>query len=188
MTRCRIPEFCERYKIDIGIYDPKSNRNLPRNVKQRDIGVHIHKNLYCVIWKKNRKDSLLNGVEEIDKNFKYVKKKINENNLKQRYRYRFSKHETIGQLENVFVFDLETHNDQELAEAHAAGLYDVNRLRDKWDRDLTVQEIETERENVTVFDGSSGNPIMNMLKYISENYEGDERTYIDEDGDKIVSS
>ena len=29
---------------------------------------------------------------------------------------------------------------------------------------------------------------MNMLKYISENYEGDERTYIDKDGDEIVSS
>ena len=29
---------------------------------------------------------------------------------------------------------------------------------------------------------------MNMLKYIPENYEGDERTYIDKDGDEIVSS
>ena len=29
---------------------------------------------------------------------------------------------------------------------------------------------------------------MDMLKYISENYEGDERTYIDKDGDEIVSS
>ena len=29
---------------------------------------------------------------------------------------------------------------------------------------------------------------MNMLKYISENYEGDERTYIDKEGDEIVNS
>ena len=29
---------------------------------------------------------------------------------------------------------------------------------------------------------------MNMLKYISEKYHGDERTYIDRDGDEIVSS
>ena len=72
MTRCRIPDFCERYKIDIGIHDPKSKRIQPRTVKQRDKCVHIHKNLYCVICKKNRKDSLLNGVDEIDKNFKYV--------------------------------------------------------------------------------------------------------------------
>ena len=72
MARCRIQEFCERYKIDIGIYDDKSKRILPRTVKQRNKCVHIHKNHYCVIWKKNRKDSLLNGVEEIDRNFKYV--------------------------------------------------------------------------------------------------------------------
>ena len=44
-----------------------------------------------------------------------------------------------------------------------------------------------ERKNVTDFDASNGNCIMNMLKYISKNYDGDERTYIDRDGDEIVS-
>ena len=29
---------------------------------------------------------------------------------------------------------------------------------------------------------------MNMLKHISENYEGDERNFIDKDGEVIVSS
>ena len=188
MARCRIPEFCKRYKIDIGIYDLNTKRILPWTVKQKNICVYIHKNHYCVIWKKNRKDSLLNGVNEIDKNFKYIKNKINEDNLKQRIRYRFPKYEKIDQLENVFVFDLETHNDQEFAETYAAGLYDVNRLRECWHRDLTGDELVIERKNVTVFDASNGNCIMNMLKYISENYDGDERTYIDKDGDEIVSS
>ena len=188
MPRCRIPEFCKRYKIDIGIYDLNNGRILPRTVKQKNICVYIHKNHYCVIWKKNRRDSLLNGVNEIENNFKYIKNKINENNLKQRIRYRFPKNETIDQLENVFVFDLETHNDQEFAETYAAGLYDVNRLHDKWDRDLTPDELVIERKNVTVFDTSDGNCVMNMLKYISENYDGDERTYIDKDGDEIISS
>ena len=188
MTRCRIPEFCERYKIDIGLYDLNSGRILPRTVKQRNKCVYIHKNHYCVIWKKNKKDYLLNGVDEIDKNFKHVKNKINEDNLKQRIRYRFPKHETIDQLKNVFVFDLETHNDQEFAEAYAAGLYDVNRLKDKWDRNLTPDDLILERKNVIVFDASNGNCIMNMLKHISENYEGGERTYIDKDGDEIISS
>ena len=63
-------------------------------------------------------DSLLNGVEMIDRSFEYIKNAVNENNTKQRIRYRFPKHETIDQLENVFVFDLETHNDQEFAEAY----------------------------------------------------------------------
>ena len=41
------------------------------------------------------------------------------------------------------------------------------------------------------FDTSNGNcvmNVMNMLKYISENYDGDERTYIDKDGNEITSS
>ena len=86
----------------------------------------------------------------------------------------------------MFVFDLETHNDQEFSEAYAAG-FDLNRLRDKWNGDLTDERV-IENENVIVFDASNGNPIMNMLKYISENYDGDERTYIDNDGDEIFSS
>ena len=188
MTRCRIPEFCARYNIDIGIYKLNSERILPRTVKQKNICVHIHKNHYCVIWKNNRKDSLLKGVQEIENNFKYVKNKTNGNNLKQRNLDQFPKHETKDQLKNVFIFDLETHNDQEFAEAYAAGLYDVNPLRDRWHRDLTNNELTIERKNVTVFDASNGNCNMNMLKNFSENYEGDERTYIDKDGDEIVSS
>ena len=88
----------------------------------------------------------------------------------------------------MFVFDLETHNDQEFAKAYAAGLYDFDRLRDKWDRDLTLDAIVIEKENVTVFDGSNGNPVMNMLEYISENYKSDERTYIDKDENETNSS
>ena len=45
-----------------------------------------------------------------------------------------------------------------------------------------------ERENVTAFDASNGNCVMDMLKYISETYEGDERTFIDKDGVEIISS
>ena len=163
MTQCKILKFCKSYKIDIGIYNLKSKRILPQTVKRKNICVHIHENHYCVIWKTNRKDYLLNGVEEIEKIFKKVKNKINENNLKQRIRYRFPKHGTIDQLENVFVFDLETHNDHDFADAYAAGLYDVNRLRDKCDRDLTPDGLVIEREHVTIFDASNGNCVMDMF-------------------------
>ena len=122
MTRCGVPEFCGRYKIGIEIYDDKSKRILFRTVKQRDICVNTHKNHYCVIWRKNRNDAVLNGIEEIDKNFEYVEKKLNEKNSKQRICNRFPKYETKDQSENVFVFGLETYNDQEFAEAYADGL------------------------------------------------------------------
>ena len=150
-SQCRIPEIYNRYKIEFGIYDPKSKKILPRKVNERDKCVHIHKKHYCVFWKKCRKDSLLNGVEEIDKNFKHVKNKINEKNIKQRIRYRFLKHETVDQLENVFVFDLETCNNQELAQAFTAGLYDVNRSRNRWYRDLASDELVREREKMLEF-------------------------------------
>ena len=52
----------ERYKIDIGIYDVKSKRILPRTVIQRDVCVYFRKSFYCVNLKKKRKNSLLNGV------------------------------------------------------------------------------------------------------------------------------
>ena len=131
MTRCRIPDLCERYKIDIGIHYLKSKRILSRSVKPRTICLYIQKNHYFVIRKKNRGESLLNGVGEIEPNFKYVKNKINKDNRGQRIRYRFLKHATIDQFENVFVFSLETYNDQESAEAYAAGFNDVNRLQDR---------------------------------------------------------
>ena len=76
MTRCRFPDFCERYKIDIGIYDVKRKSILPRAVKERIICSYIHKNHHCIIWKKNRKDALLNVVEELERKFKYVKNEI----------------------------------------------------------------------------------------------------------------
>ena len=64
----------------------------------------------------------------------------------------------------------------------------MNRLRDRSYRDLTPDAIVLDKKNVTVFDGSNGNPDMNMLKNNSENYDGDEKTYVDKEGDEIVSS
>ena len=58
---------------------------------------------------------MLNGVKEVETNFKNVENNINDVKLGKRFRYWFLELETIVQLENVFVFDLETYNDQEFA-------------------------------------------------------------------------
>ena len=64
MTRCRIPDFLERYKIDIGMFDLKSKQILPRSVKQRDVCVYVQKIIivlfgrrtvkiiYLTVWKR----------------------------------------------------------------------------------------------------------------------------------------
>ena len=44
----------------------------------------------------------------------------------------------------------------------------MNCLRDRWERDLNPDELVIDRENVSVFDGSSGNLVRNTLKFISE--------------------
>ena len=95
----------------------KGKKILPRTVKERNKCLHNNTNQFCVIWKKNRKDSLLNGVNEKERNFKYNEIGINEKISSQRFRYRFPKHEIIDQVEIVFVVDSETYNDQEFAEA-----------------------------------------------------------------------
>ena len=55
-------------------------------------------------------------------------------------------------------------------------------------RDITVQKIETERQNFLIFDRPFENFLMNMPKYFSENYGGDGRTFIDKEGNEKVSS
>ena len=44
----------------------------------RGVIVHIQKNHFCVTWKKKRKDALLNGIDEIERNFTYVKINVNK--------------------------------------------------------------------------------------------------------------
>ena len=70
--------------------------------------------------------------------------------MKQRTGCSFPQRDTKDQFENLFVFDLELCNDQEFAEAYVSGLYDVNPLRDKRDKDLTPVEIVIEKEKITV--------------------------------------
>ena len=50
------------------------------------------------------------------------------------------------------------------AEKYAANSYDANRLGEMWNRDLTPDKRETEKENDFVFNQSNGNPVMTMLK------------------------
>ena len=86
----------------------------------------------------------------------------------------------------MFVFHLETHNDEGFAEAFLVAFYNINRLRGRWDRDLASEEIQTEGKYVVVFTKSRGSPGMNMLKCIQKNYECGKRTYMDKEGNAIV--
>ena len=71
-----------------------------------------------------------------------------------------------------------------MKKAYAASLYVVNRFRHRYDRNITPEEIEIERKHNFVLHKSCGNPVENMPKYILEYYEGDEKTYINKDGEE----
>ena len=185
MTRCWIPEIFEQYKLDIGMYDVQSKGILPRSVNQSNVCLYLQK--ISTVFFEIKNVFFLDAKDELERILKPVKIDINEKNISQKIRYRFPRHGTIGQQENVFLFDLETSNSQEFATVDAARLNNLNRLQDMWDRDSTSDEIVSDRENSIVFDKSSGNPIIDLPKCISEKYEGDKRKYIDIDGYEVAS-
>ena len=86
MIRCRIPKLCERYAIDVGINVFKSKPKFPRSGNQRNVFSTFNKKPILVFGEKNRKESLLNAVDERQKKFNYLKNKINDYNLSQRVR------------------------------------------------------------------------------------------------------
>ena len=90
----------------------------------------------------------------------------------------------------VFAFDLETCNvkNQLYCETYAAGVYHLNRLYECFNGDLTEKELQIERENVRVFDCENNNPILDMINYVINNYEGKPKIITDKHGKKIISS
>ena len=106
MAQYRIPEFCDPIKIHIGKYSVKRRRLLRRSVIERNICFHIHKNHYCLIGKKNRRDSLVNGVEEIERNCQHVNIWIKEDDLSQRICNIFPNQDDVNQKDSIFVFHL----------------------------------------------------------------------------------
>ena len=93
----------------------KAKKN-PRSVFQMNIYVFTFiKNQYCVSWKKNRKNSLLERVRQIEAFFKFVKNKTDEESFGKKNHHTFLKHESTDQLENVFVFQSQTCISQNFA-------------------------------------------------------------------------
>ena len=88
----------------------------------------------------------------------------------------------------MFVCGFETYNDHDFAGAYAAFFYDANRLRDRWDKGLSHEETDVKTKTVIIFKKTNGNAIINLIKFFSENYEGDERFYVDKEGDEVLSS
>ena len=71
MTLARVQPFCKKYGLDIGVHNLNIKRVLPWTVKEKNICLYLYKNHFCVIWNTNRRTSLLDGVKELENNFRY---------------------------------------------------------------------------------------------------------------------
>ena len=88
--------------------------------------------------KVNRKNSLLETIDEMENNFKYEEAQINNDNLKQVIDYKFPISYEVKCFCRVFAFDLETYNVEhsEYCVPYAAGVYHPNNLYEDFNRNL----------------------------------------------------
>ena len=116
--------------FDIGVYNLNSRTILPQTVKQKNICLYFYKNYFCVLWKLNRRPSLLGAVVEVERNFRYEETQINDNILKRVIEYKFPISYDKNCLHNIFAFDLETRNVEysEYCESYGAGVHHLNNL------------------------------------------------------------
>ena len=119
-----------KYGFDIGVYNLSSERILPRAVKQKNFGLYLYKKHFCVLWKLNRRTSLLDAIVEIENNFRYEETQINHNISKQLIEYKFPISYEMNCLCNAFGFDLESYifENSQYCESYGAGVYHLNNL------------------------------------------------------------
>ena len=74
----------------------------------------------------------------------------------------------------VFAFHLVTWNveNQLYCETYADAVHHLNRLYECFNGDLTEKEVEIERQHVHVFHRENGNPVLDMINYVANNYKG----------------
>ena len=188
MLKARVSLFCKRVGIDIGFWSREDRRIMPRSCTERSKCLYLHKQHYCVIWKNTDNDSLINAAKEVEDNFQYIRNRINNNNLKNVIKYSFPFKEKHSELDNVFIFDIETANVDDKAIPYGIGLFDLSRLKYRYKKDLTDEEIVTEREKVIKFKAYNGNPVVQMIEYINKNYTGDKIIHRNKSGANIVKS
>ena len=115
MLKTRIPIFCKRVGINIGFCSEEKKRILPRSCPERNKCIYLHKHHYCVLWKNSIRESLLTSSKEVENNFQYIRKEIDNRKLKNVIKYSFPFKQNHHELDNIFIFDIETANVEDKA-------------------------------------------------------------------------
>ena len=140
--------------------------------------------------KVNRKNSLLETIDEMENNFKYEEAQINNDLLKQVIEYNFPISYEVNFLYRVFAFDLETckFENSEYCEPYAAGVYHLNTLFEYFNGNLNEKQLAIERSKINVFDREKGNAVVKMIEYVINNHKGKTNYITNKHGKRIVSS
>ena len=157
-TTARIQPFASQHGIDIDGRQIK-----PESVKERRKCLYLNKNHFCVIWGNSLKES----VEELEANFRFIDNSVSDFNIDKYSKYEFTPKTVESQLNNICIYDIETFN-RDRAVLYAIWCYPVSKLsgNEKWNRDLSEEEIETCLSDVKIFAGE--NCISDMFKKLHD--------------------
>ena len=150
MTKARIQPFCRAKNINLGYYD--GERVFPRSVTERDNALYLFNNHFCLIWKYENISSK-QAKQELKDNFKIVDSYITAENVNSHFKYEFIPKKIESHLTNFIVYDLETHNANR-ARPYVFCFYRLSKLSGRYNRDLTLDEIDKCKKDTIAFDGN----------------------------------
>ena len=107
LTKAGIQPFCRANNINLGYFD--GERVFPRSVTNRDSGLFLYNNHFCLIW-KSEGVSFIRAIKELKDNFEKVDIYITEENVNSHFEYIYKPQKNESHLTNIIVYDLETQN------------------------------------------------------------------------------
>ena len=151
MTSARVGSFCRKYNINIGCFD--GTRINLRNITQRNTGLKIHNNHFCLIWKSD--DVSFNQVikDELKPNFKVVDNVISDKHVKGFIKYEYNPKNVKSPLTNIVIYDLEIFNKIK-AVPYCSCIYKKSKISGKYHRDISEQEYQKCVNDCVVFKGT----------------------------------
>ena len=125
----------------------------PRAVTNRDSALYLYKIHFCLIW-KSQGVSFNQAITELKDNLKLVDNFITEENVNSHFNYEFIPKKIESHLTNFIVYDLETHN-TDRARPYVFCFYRLSKLAVRYNRDLTLDEIDKCKKDTIAFVGDN---------------------------------
>ena len=107
----------------------------------------------CLIC-KSENVSFKDAIKELKDSFKIIDTFITEENVNYHFEFRYKPKKIESHLTNFFVYDLGTHNGDR-TRPYVFCFYRFSKLADRYNRDLTRDEIDKCKKDTIAFDGDN---------------------------------